>query len=258
VELTSVAQELYGRTPQEFTEARDARVSEARQAGDKDLAASLKKLRKPSVGAWLANMLVRQRAADIDHLIGLGEDLRSSSRLDGEQIRRASKEKQDAVAKLLRSAQSIANRTEQPVSQAATLDLEATLDAAFGDPGAAASLREGCLTAALNYSGLGFTSDMPTGSVRGARSSESSNTEGKSASAVAIGQAKSALDLTARTAEEADAELATAQRAVAAAETDLKRLRAAAAVAERRATKAHEKASGAKKKLDLLSHASKR
>jgi hypothetical protein len=253
VELTSVGEELYGLTPQEFTASRDARVSEARQAGDTAHAASLKKMRKPSVGAWMANMLVRERPADIMHLISLGEELRRSSLLDGEQIRSVSKKKQDAVAQLLRHGKSIAKRMGQPVSQAAALDLEATLDAAFGDPSAAASLREGCLTTTLRYSGLGFASDGPAGA---ARRPQVSTTKGKGETAV--GLAKSALDLTTRAAEEADDELATAQRAVSAAEVDLKRLRAAAAVADRRATKAHEKAAAARKRLDALSHASDR
>jgi hypothetical protein len=249
VELTSVAKELYGLPPQEFTAARDARVSEAREGGDKELAASLKNLRKPSVGAWLANMLVREQPGDIDQLIGLGEELRGSSTLDGEQMRRASKQKQDVVAALVRNATSIADRADQQVSQAAALDLETTLDAAFGDPSAADTLRAGRLTGALSYSGLGFASGS-AGSARVKRRSEPARTGGKGATA--IGKAKSDLDLATLAAAEADDELAMAQRAVGAAEADLKRLRAAAAVADRRATKAHQKASVTKSRLDTL------
>lgn len=250
MDLTTLAAELYGLTPPEFTAARDARVSEARQAGDKDLAAALKKLRRPSAAAWMANMLVRERGADIDHLIGLGEDLRRSQTLDGERIRRASKNKQDAVAKLLRHARSIADRADQPVSQATAVDLEATLDAAFGDPVAASSLREACLTGTLSYSGLGLSPDGPAGTARPPRRSEAPR--GKGTGAPATGQAKTALALATRAATVADAELAKAQRAVATAEADLKRLRAAVAVADRRADKAHEKASAARKRLNTL------
>jgi hypothetical protein len=254
VELTSVAKELYGLTPPEFTVARDARVSEARQAGDKALAASLKKLRKPSVGAWVANMLVRKRPADIDHLIALGEELRGSSTLDGEQIRRVSKTKLDVVAKLVRHAQQIAQRVGQPVSQGAALDLEATLDAAFGDPGAAASLREGCLTTTLSYSGLGFAASGSADSP-GAKAPQAQR---KRATPGAVEQAKTSLDRTSRAAEEAEGALKTTQSALSAAEADVKRLRAAATVAERRAAKAHEGEAAAKKRLDALRHASDR
>jgi hypothetical protein len=131
--------------------------------------------------------------------------------------------------------------------------LEATLDAAFGDPSAAASLRGACLTAALSYSGLGF---VPGGRAGSARRPETSNSEGKGTTAIV--QATAALGLATSAAKEADAELATARQAVTAAEADLKRIRAAATVAQRRAANAHEKASAARNKLDTLRHASDR
>ena len=134
MDLASVVDELYGLPPRQFTESRDARASEARAAGDRDLASSVKKLRKPSTGAWMANMLVRQQKAEIDRLIGLGEELRSARNPSGEQIRTASKAKTDSVTALLRQAEKIASRAGEPVSQAAQQDLEATLDAAFADP----------------------------------------------------------------------------------------------------------------------------
>ena len=127
-----------------------------RAAGDRDLASSVKKLRKPSTGAWMANMLVRQQKAEIDRLIGLGEDLRSAQSLKGEAIRDASKQKVDSVGRLMRHAKAVADRTNQPVSQAVLQDLEGTLDAAFSDPESAAALRVGHLSTTLRYSGLGF------------------------------------------------------------------------------------------------------
>ena len=76
VDLAAIAAELYGLAPKDLIAARDARAAEARTAGDKDLATSLKHLRKPSVGAWMANMLVRQQPRDINRLIELGATLR--------------------------------------------------------------------------------------------------------------------------------------------------------------------------------------
>jgi hypothetical protein len=256
VKPPSPAEGLYGLTPQEFIAARDAQASEARRAGDKALAASLKELRKPSVGAWMANILVRQRPAEIDHLIGIGDELRSSSTLDGEQIRRVSKKKQDAVTKLLRSARAIADRAGQAVSQVAALELETTLDAAFADPSAAATLREGRLTSTLSYSGLGFDAEAQAGSASSRTRSQPSSTKPKGTAT--LDRAKKALDQTTRAAKQADAELEVARHAVKAAEADLKRLRVAGAVADRRATKAHEQASAAKKRLDTLRCASDR
>src|ERR1700684_342935 len=98
MELKSATQELYRVAPAHFTAARDTMAAEARQAGDPELASALKKLRKPSVGAWLANLLVLEQPSDVERLVDLGVELRSPKRnLDGEQIRRASKEQGDAV-----------------------------------------------------------------------------------------------------------------------------------------------------------------
>ena len=80
-------------------------AAEARRAGDPEIASSLKKLRKPSVGAWLANLLVLEQASDVEHLIDLGTELRAPNRrVEGAQIRRVSKEKGEAVSRLLRNA----------------------------------------------------------------------------------------------------------------------------------------------------------
>ncbi len=199
-------------------------------------------------------MLVRERPADIDHLIALGEELRSSSTLDGEQIRSVYKKKQDVVAKLVRHAQQIAQRADQPLSQAAALDLEATLDAAFGDPGAAALLREGTLTTPLSYSGLGFAASGPAGSP----AAKAPQVGRKRAAPGAVEQAKTALDRTSRAAQEAEVALKTTHSALSAAEADVKRLRAATTVAERRAAKAHVEEAAARKRLDALRHTSDR
>ena len=56
--LLAAADRLYGLTLAEFTPARDALVKEHR--GDKELAARLKALKKPSLAAWVVNLLVRR------------------------------------------------------------------------------------------------------------------------------------------------------------------------------------------------------
>ena len=76
VSFESVTAELYCLAPNEFTAARNARASEARKAGDSALAASLKELHKPTVGAWLANLLAQERAEDLERLITVGGELR--------------------------------------------------------------------------------------------------------------------------------------------------------------------------------------
>ncbi|HEY1444722.1 MAG TPA: hypothetical protein VGF51_07470 [Acidimicrobiales bacterium] len=255
MDLASVMSELYGLPPRQFTEVRDARASEARAAGDRDLASSVKKLRKPSAGAWMANMLARQQKADVDRLIGLGEELRASRNPSGEQIRNASKEKADAVRALLRQAARIASRAGEPLSQAAQQDVEATLDAAFADHDSAAALREGCLTGPLSYSGLGFGSeprDTPSRVSARARASKS-----PPPTTPAVAKARRGLQEATEEAEQADADLKTAKRAVVDAEADLKRLHATLAVSERRAVQARQKMAAAQKRLDTVTRPAK-
>ncbi len=230
VTFESVAAELYCLPPNEFTAARNTRVSEARKAGDTVLAASVKKLHKPTVGAWLVNLLAQERAADLARLLTLGSELRKGqNRADGELIRSVSKKKQDVIAKLLLEATSMALSRGQPVSEAAAVDLETTLDAAFADPNAAESVRSGRLTTALHYSGLGLADAGSESHVRTAKS--------KRSDAVMIA-AKRDIELANREVERADAEVDKSRRAVALAEDDLRRLKAAAALAVRRAADA--------------------
>ncbi len=224
--------ELYRLAPNDFTAARNARVAEARQSGNTALAASLKKLRKPTVGAWLVNLLSQERAQDLERLITLGTELRRGQhRADGEVIRRVSKKKRDAVAKLLAEATLMASNRGQPVSEAAAMDLEATLDAAFADPRAAESVRAGRLTTGLRYSGLGLADPGPEARHRAPKVERSG---------AAMAAAKRDLELANRDAARADAEVEKARHAVASAEDDLKTLKAAAALAVRRATDARQ------------------
>jgi hypothetical protein len=247
MDLESASQELYGLAPNEFTAARDAKTSEARNAGCQELASSLRRLRKPSVGAWLANLLVLEHARDVERLLALGVELRAPKHHpDGEHIRRVSKEKGDAVAKLVREARSKASRMGQPVSAAALQELEGTLEAAFADPQAAESLRGGRLISGLHYSGLGLAAQPQIGSLPRTKGSASARSPRSGADQVT---AKRDLEKANRGVEQADAEVATARRAVAVAADELKRLKSAEAVAVRRSRKARDKASAAKKKL---------
>ena len=254
VDLESVTRELYGVHPSEFTATRDARASEARDAGDSALASSLKKLRKPTVGAWLANLVARERTKDVERLIALGADLRTTRRsLDGEQIRRVSRERNETVTRLVRDARSLAARRGQPVSETAVLELEATLDAAFADPTSAEALEGGHLTIALQYSGLGLGPglDVSSDTTSGQQANE------KPRSAGALRKAEHDLGVACREAERGDAEVEEARQAVVTAEEDLTRLKTAVVLARQRAKEAHRKAAAAERSLNAL-HAGRR
>ena len=135
MDLERAIDELYGLLPTAFTAARNAKAAEARKAGFADVAASLKELRKPSAGAWLANLLVRERSKEIESLLALGDGLREpGSKRGGDEIRKVSKQRVDAASKLIRHAKSRASHLGHPASASTVDELEMTLDAAFANP----------------------------------------------------------------------------------------------------------------------------
>ncbi len=151
-----VVDELYGLLPSEFTAARDARASEARKAGDRERAEALKQLRRPTAGAFLANVLVRERREDLDTLLELGTAMRQAqAEGEGGQLRRLSQERRQSIARLAKEAGRLAGERGQEAGAGAVRELEDTLEAAVADTEAAAALRSGRLTTALRFSGFG-------------------------------------------------------------------------------------------------------
>jgi hypothetical protein len=247
MDLESETYELYGLPPAQFTAARNAKASEARKAGFSDVVASLKELRKPSAGAWLANLLVRERSKEIESLIELGDSLRTpKSKLGGHEIRKVSKEKVDATSKLIRHAKSRASQLGHAASASAVEELETTLDAVFADPQAAASLRQGRLTSGLRYSGLGFSAQPHTRSPSRTKASGSGRSSRSEADQIA---AKRNVEKANHEAEQADAHVEKARQAVKKTAAELGRLKSVEALAVRRSKEAHARASAAKKKL---------
>jgi hypothetical protein len=162
-DFEAIADDLYRLRPDEFTKARNAKVSEARASGDRALAEAVKELRRPTVSAWLANYLVHDRREEFVGLLTLGESIRDASdRLDGEELRRLSRQRHQVLATLTAEAAKVARASGIGFSSAVSSELEATLAAALSDEGAAAALQAGRLTTALRYSGFGTTGSTST------------------------------------------------------------------------------------------------
>jgi hypothetical protein len=156
VDLESVADELYGLPPPEFTAARDARAAAAKGDGDRDLATAIKKLARPTAAAWLANLLVRERAEQVEQLLELGAAMREAqAELAGDQMRALAVQRRQIVSALGREAGQLAAGRGQPVSRTIREEMEGTLEAALADPDAGEALSSGRLTTSLRYTGLG-------------------------------------------------------------------------------------------------------
>jgi hypothetical protein len=252
VDIDATADELYGLPPAEFTQARDTYVAQARTEGDRQAIDALKKLRRPSIGAWMANLLVRARADDVQRLISLGASLRDAQdRLDGETMRLLTKDGRAAVTALVRAATEIVRERGERVSAGASEELEATLDAALADAESAAALRAGRLTTGLRYSGLGLLGiDSPPSKAGGSQASgqAASGRPRRSESAAVALEWEAAKHHLAR-AQERDRE---ARSAVTSAESRLHGLKETAAEATRILRDAERAARAAQKKLNAL------
>jgi hypothetical protein len=182
VDINSVADELYALPPEEFTAARNVSEKEAKAIGDQQLAAEIRQLRKPSMGAWLANQLVREHPGEVQAFVDLGAALReATAMLSGDQLRELGKQRRQLVYALMQQARGLANAAGHKVSQDMASRLEDTLHAALADERAAAELRAGRLTDTLQGEGFpsteATTSTEPTTSLPSAGSRKEKSAE---------------------------------------------------------------------------------
>jgi hypothetical protein len=156
--MRDVATRLYTEPPDRFVAARDEAVAEARAAGDLDAARQIAKLRKPTVAAWLVNLLAHRRPELVDQLADLSAALRAAQReLRGDELRDLSRQRRQAVAALVAAARALAV-AEEPELARAKLPLavvENTLTAAMSDEDIATQVRTGRLVRAATYAGFG-------------------------------------------------------------------------------------------------------
>ena len=166
---------MYGLHPDAFVPARDDAVAEARQAGDRDLARAIARLRRPTRAAWLANLLARERPEQLDGLLALAGDLASAQRtLDGTALRALSAQRNRLVTAMAREGGRLAAQAGDSATESVVRDLAGILDAALADPAVAEEVRSGRLTRTVSYSGFGLSpgraeggSSHATGSGRG-------------------------------------------------------------------------------------------
>jgi hypothetical protein len=151
VDFDAVADELFGLAPASFVERRNALAALALSDGDEHLAARIKSLRRPTVGAALVNALVRERADVMSSFLSLGAELRDAqARGDGQQIRELLGHRQELMRVMDSQAAELANERGLTATRAVLQDVHATMLAALSDPRAEAIVRAGCLESALN------------------------------------------------------------------------------------------------------------
>lgn len=148
-----VLRELYSVPPDDFMQKRGELVDAARKDGDAKAATAIGKLRKPTVAAWIVNVLVLRDPSVVEKLAALGEQLRAAQdALDAARLRDLSTERRNLVGKLCSEAFKIADRADPPA--ALRDEVSGTFDAAIADADVAGRL--GHLQRAEQWSGFGF------------------------------------------------------------------------------------------------------
>ncbi|MFZ2504288.1 MAG: hypothetical protein WAW88_16630, partial [Nocardioides sp.] len=114
--LLELADGLYALPLAEFTPARDALAHElkvgdsaAGLAPDKELAARVKALRRPTLAAWVVNLLVRREADQVDQILAVGAALREAQRnADGEELRTLTRQRRQLTAAVTTRSRALA------------------------------------------------------------------------------------------------------------------------------------------------------
>jgi hypothetical protein len=150
--LLEVADRLYAEPLSAFTAARDA---EAKASPDKELAAQVKALKKPSVAAWAVNLLVRREGDQIDQVLALGEQLRAAAEsMAGEELRALTRQRRQLTNALAGTARDLAREQDVRLTSAVVDQVEGMLTAAMLDPVAARVVRSGLVLTAFTSTGV--------------------------------------------------------------------------------------------------------
>lgn len=155
-DFDEVAARLYAVPPGEFVAARDEQVRHAREQGRRELADTLRRLRRPTHAAWLLNLLVRERRDTVEELLASSEQFQAAYESGhGDRIRELSARRARLTTDLVRAAREIGTDRGVRVTADTVREIEQTLGAALVDPEVAEQVRCGRLDAPAEYAGFG-------------------------------------------------------------------------------------------------------
>jgi hypothetical protein len=249
---SDAADQLYGLPLESFTRERDRIVRELRQRDEKEAAAAVASLRKPTLAAWAVNQLARNDSRDVDLLLDASHRMieTQGAGRDRNELERARDRQRDALEKLLTAARMLlgARATESTMRRVAE-----TLRSASITPDGREVLARGRLTDVISSTGwdvvvarAGTAPPPPRGQKKTARASSGADARAR------VAKAREEL----RLAGAAHAEAARGRRA---AQSERDRVREELRLAERRLEEleralgeASETLEAAKSRLDDL------
>lgn len=155
-QFDEIVDELYGLAPDVFVKRRNELAKAAKDDGDRDLAARVSKLRRPTQSAWAVNQWVRANPDDSALIAQLAADLSAAQRRSAaDKMRELSRRRQQL---LTASADGIARTAADlrvTLADSAIREVTQTLRAAVADEEVLDQLMHGRLVTAVEYSGFG-------------------------------------------------------------------------------------------------------
>jgi hypothetical protein len=157
----SEASDLYGLPLERFVPERAALAKQLRDEGQRDAAAQVAKLPKPSNAAWAVNQLVRTQGRAVSDLFEAGDALQKAQsdllagRSEGEALREAAERERASLEALMKRAHGLLSAEGHELSQTMLDRVADTLHAAAVDDEVREQVREGSLTKELRHTGLG-------------------------------------------------------------------------------------------------------
>jgi hypothetical protein len=171
--------DLYGLPLERFTPERDALAKALRKDGQREEAARVSRLRKPSLAAWAVNQLVRTQRGEVDELFKAGDALQKAQANllagegDSNSLRQKMAAERTAGDRLFERARGLLSSEGHDLSPAKLEQVAETLHAAALDEAARALVEEGCLERELRHVGLGALAASGQGATTRRRSQAS-------------------------------------------------------------------------------------
>ena len=155
-DLEAATQGLYAGAPSDFVAHRDALAKQLRASGDRALAAAVKGLRRPSLGAWYLNVASRDGLTSLQEWLRLGRRLRAAHAGDDvDTLRTLAAQRSPLEARVLNDITAHLAHLGVPATPGGLDEVRTTLRATLADPTAEAAVSAGRLDRSLTYSGFG-------------------------------------------------------------------------------------------------------
>ncbi|MEI8411901.1 MULTISPECIES: hypothetical protein [unclassified Kribbella] len=160
MDFEEAADALYAASAADFIATRNELAKQLKADGDQLGSTRLKAMRKPTVAAWVTNLVARELPDELDDLLALGDEFREATAdLDGDRLRELTPKRHKLLDQVAKAATKLSEQQGQKVSADVGQKLRETLDAALVDPAAGDAVREGRLSSALRHVGFGVVDE---------------------------------------------------------------------------------------------------